>query len=177
MDSGGAGSPFADSHRTTGGSADPPVGSVQNDGGDSPPLFWTPCWLPARVHRRHARRWTPGEGGSPLPASHPTTGESADLGIGRVQNGGGHSPPSFCTLRGPVRAVHRLPARRWTNGRACPSPRISAPGAEGGVARRTNTVQNRGEDSSPLFCTVCKLVGRSIAVEALLSCRFSASTA
>ena len=62
-------------------------------------------------------------------------------------------------------------------GSGCPSPRVSALGAEGGVDRRTNTVQNRGEDSSPLFCTVCRLVGRSIAVGAPLSCRSTASTA
>ena len=62
-------------------------------------------------------------------------------------------------------------------GSGCPSPRVSAPGAEGGPNERGNTVQNSGEDSFPLFCTVCKLVGRSIAVEAPLSCLCTASTA
>ena len=58
----------------------------------------------------------------PLRASYPTTGGSSDLGIGSVQNGGGHSPPSFCTLRGPLRTVHRLLARRWTSRERVPFP-------------------------------------------------------
>ena len=44
-----------------------------------------------------------------------------------------------------------------------PSPRISAPGAEGGGDGQRMTVQNLGEDSSPWFCFVPYLVGLSIA--------------
>ena len=44
-----------------------------------------------------------------------------------------------------------------------PSPRISAPGAEGGGDRLHTTVQNFGEDSSPWFGLVPYLVGLSIA--------------
>ena len=42
----------------------------------------------------------------------------------------------------------------------CPSPCISAPGAEGGPDRCRNTVQNCREQSSPLLYSVCKVVGR-----------------
>ena len=178
MDSGGAGSPFADSHRTTGGVPRiPPLEVYKTTEETLLRCFGPPVGcLPASIAVTPGDG-LPGRGGSPLFASHPTTGGSADLGKGSVQNGGGHSPPSFCTLRGPLRTVHRLLARRWTSRERCPSPRVSAPGAEGGEDPRGNTVQNRGEDSSPLFCTVCKLVGRSIAVEAPLSCRCTASTA
>ena len=43
------------------------------------------------------------------------------------------------------------------------SPRISAPGAEGGGDGQRMTVQNLGEDSSPWLCFFAYLVGLSIA--------------
>ena len=107
------GGPLAFSHHREDGFADPCNKSVRNNGGGSPPLFCTLILIVARVHRRHGRRWTPGEGPH-LVESHPTTRGFADRGILPVQNGGRDSPSSFCTVRGAVGPVHRLCARRWT---------------------------------------------------------------
>ena len=123
-------------------------------------------WLSIGLHRRVGAS-------PPLSESHPTTGGFADPGIQTVQNGGRDSSPLFCTVHGVAGLVHYLLARRWTSGERVPfpaqfgSPRISAPRAEGGVDQRANTAQNLWEDSSWLFCTVCKLIGRSIALLAV----------
>ena len=42
----------------------------------------------------------------------------------------------------------------WSAGEGRPSPRISTHGAEQRVDQRAKAVHNRGEDSSPRFCTV-----------------------
>ena len=61
----------------------------------------------------------------------------------------GPSDPSIAFSTGDGRA-----------GSGRPSPRISPPGAEGGGNGRSNAVQNRGEGSSPQFCTTFWGVGR-----------------
>ena len=58
--------------------------------------------------------------------------------------------------------MHRRFARRWARReRGCGPPPISTPGAEGGPDRYLNAVHNRGEHSSPWFCSVFLVVAHA----------------
>ena len=52
-------------HPSPGRFPDARLKSIQNDGGDSPPPFWTTRLVAARVHRRPHRRWTERKPGLP----------------------------------------------------------------------------------------------------------------
>ena len=74
MDTRGGGYALPVSHPTKGRFANPLLECIQNDGGDSPPPFWTVGWVPPCVHRGFARRWTPGEPGVLSPRIPPQHG-------------------------------------------------------------------------------------------------------
>ena len=89
------------SHPTTGTVADPNKPRVQNDGGKSPPPFWTARWVVSIAHRRYARRRTPGEPGAPPNAFRlPARREGTIDGKKRCKTAGNTLSRSFEALFG-----------------------------------------------------------------------------
>ena len=131
------------------GGADGCLKAVQNFGEHSSSWFCIIFQVVPRFHRRFGRRWRPGEVGAP-----PRRIAPHHRGIRR----------SRCKKRAEWRRrLSSVILHRWWGRQTRPSPsrpamvaspRISAPGGEGGGDRRRKTVQNHGKDSFPWFCPV-----------------------